>query len=73
LLKFLIASLIFAFRKKFSNKEGLITITEIDKRILILFQKVRELLANEKESIKKKTLAEIKSLEQSRGKINYDS
>jgi hypothetical protein len=72
LLKFLIASLIFAFRKKFSNKEGLITITEIDKRILILFQKVRELLANEKESIKK-TLAEIKSLEQSRGKINYDS
>jgi nitrogen fixation/metabolism regulation signal transduction histidine kinase len=72
LLKFLIASLIFAFRKKSSNKEGLITITEIDKRILILFQKVRELLANEKESIKK-TLAEIKSLEQSRGKINYDS
>ena len=72
MLKFLIASLIFAFRKKFSNKEGLITITEIDKRILILFQKVRELLANEKESIKK-TLAEIKSLEQSRGKINYDS
>jgi hypothetical protein len=54
LLKFLIASLIFAFRKKFSNKEGLITITEIDKRILILFQKARELLANEKESIKKK-------------------
>jgi septal ring factor EnvC (AmiA/AmiB activator) len=46
-------------------------IAEIDKRILILFQKVRELLANEKESIKK-TLAEIKSLEQSRGKINYD-
>jgi hypothetical protein len=72
LLKFLIASLIFAFRKKFSNKEGLITIAEIDKRILILFQKVRELLANEKESIKK-TLAEIKSFEQSRGKINYDS
>ena len=29
------------------------TITEIDKRILILFQKARELLANEKESIKK--------------------
>jgi hypothetical protein len=49
----LIASLIFAFRKQFSNKEGLVTITEIDKRILILFQKVRELLANEKESIKK--------------------
>jgi hypothetical protein len=72
LLKFLIASLIFAFCKKFSNKEGLITITEIDKRILILFQKVRKLLANKKESIKK-TLAEIKSLEQSRGKINYDS
>jgi hypothetical protein len=54
------------------NKEGLMTIPEIDKRILILFQKVRELLANEKESIKK-TLAEIKSLEQSRGKINYGS
>jgi hypothetical protein len=72
LLKFLIASLIFALRKKFSNKEGLMAIAEIDKRILILFQKVRELLANEKESIKK-TLAEIKSLEQSRGKINYDS
>jgi hypothetical protein len=48
------------------------TIAEIDKRILILFQKVRELLANEKESIKK-TLAEIKFLERSRGKINYDS
>ena len=47
-------------------------IAEIDKRILILFQKVRKLLANKKESIKK-TLAEIKSLEQSRGKINYDS
>jgi hypothetical protein len=47
-------------------------IVEIDKRISILFQEVRELLANEKESIKK-TLAEIKSLEQSRGKINYDS
>ena len=47
-------------------------IVEIDKRISILFQEVRELLANEKESIKKK-LAEIKSLEQSRGKINYDS
>jgi hypothetical protein len=29
------------------------TITEIDKRILILFQEVRELLINEKESIKK--------------------
>lgn len=47
-------------------------IVEIDKRIDILFQEVRELLINEKESIKK-TLAEIKSLEQSRGKINYDS
>ena len=47
-------------------------IVEIDKRISILFQEVRELLANEKESIKK-ILAEIKSLEQSRGKINYDS
>ena len=47
-------------------------IVEIDKRISILFQDVRGLLANEKESIKK-TLAEIKSVEQSRGKINYDS
>ena len=44
-------------------------ITEIDKRILILFQEVTELLADEKESVKK-TLAEIKSFEQSRGKIN---
>lgn len=48
------------------------TIAEIDERILILFQKVRELLVNEKESIKK-TLAKIKSFEQSRGKIDYDS
>jgi len=47
-------------------------IVEIDKRISILFQEVRELLINEKESIRK-TLAEIESLEQSRGKINYDS
>jgi len=45
---------------------------EIDKRISILFQEVRELLTNEKESIKK-TLTEIESVEQSRGKINYDS
>lgn len=44
-------------------------IIEIDERISILFQEVKELLANEKESIKK-TLAEIKSLEQSKGKIN---
>ena len=45
------------------------TITEIDERINILFQEVKELLADEKEPIKK-TLAEIKSLEQSKGKIN---
>lgn len=44
-------------------------IIEIDERISILFQEVKELLANEKESIKK-TLAEIKPLEQSKGKIN---
>lgn len=44
-------------------------IIEIDERISILFQEVKELLANEKESIKK-TLAEIKLLEQSKGKIN---
>ena len=45
------------------------TITEINERINILFQEVTELLADEKESIEK-TLAEIKSLEQSKGKIN---
>ena len=44
-------------------------IIEIDRRISILFQEVKELLANEKESIKK-TLAEIEPLKQSRGKIN---
>ena len=42
------------------------TITEIDERINILFQEIKELLADEKESVKK-TLAEI---EQSRGKTN---
>ena len=47
-------------------------IVEIDKRISILFQEARELLINEKESIRK-TLAEIESLEQSKGKVNYDS
>ena len=45
------------------------TIAEIDKRINILFQEVTELLADEKGTIKK-TLAEIKSLKQSKGKIN---
>ena len=45
------------------------TITEIDERINILFQEVKELLADEKGSIKK-TLTEIKSFEQSKGKIN---
>ena len=42
------------------------TITEINERINILFQEIKELLADEKESVKK-TLAEI---EQSRGKTN---
>ena len=48
------------------------TIAEIDERIDILFWKTRELLADEKESIKK-ILTEIEFIEQNRGKINHDS